>query len=116
MSYEWLSDLKAGDRVIVDGGRGLARGRCLRTVDKVTARYIVVSGSKYRRDRGFIASRSAWDTAHLREATPEAVEEVRREARRAKMLHTLREVRWNALPDEVLERVCAIVDEGEAAT
>lgn len=67
--YEWLKNLKAGDKVFVHW----RMGRMLRIVEKITPKgYIKVGGSLYNTD-GSERNSDVWSKCYLSEATPEKI-------------------------------------------
>lgn len=67
--YEWIKNLKVGDKVFVNW----RMGKSLRTVDKITPKgYIKVGGSLYNTD-GSERNSDVWSRCRLSEATPEEI-------------------------------------------
>ncbi len=67
--YEWIKNLKVGDKVFVCW----RMGRSLKTVEKITPKgYIKVGGSLYNAD-GSERNSDIWSRCYLSEATPEAI-------------------------------------------
>lgn len=75
MNNQWIKDLKPGDKVFID----YHNGRGLRTVEKITpAGNVKVNGllfDQYGRQRGG----DTWSRCYLSEATPEEIENFRKE-------------------------------------
>jgi hypothetical protein len=103
---EWIQNLKAGDHVIVSNG-GYGYVRTTGQVERVTNTLVVLSnGERYRRRDGRRAGSSSWSGAYLREATPEAMQEMLDAQERVKIVHALRDANWNAMT-LVESRACA---------
>ena len=67
--YDWIKNLKVGDKVFVCW----RMGRSLRTVEKITPKgYIKVGGSLYNTD-GSERNSDIWSRCYLSEATPEEI-------------------------------------------
>ena len=67
--YEWIKNLKVGDKVFVCWRMGSS----LKTVEKITPKgYIKVGGSLYNTD-GSERNSDVWSRCSLSEATPEAI-------------------------------------------
>ena len=110
MKKDWLSVLKPGDEVLVQGMRWQGNTGVVKRVEKVTKLHIVLQdGSKYRLTDGGNVGRDRFYRSYIVNATPEKVEQVRVENRRMSIAAKLREMDWRLLPLEVLEEVFDVV-------
>jgi ribosomal protein L24 len=100
MSDEWLDALRVGDTVVVLNGYG--RGRWLGKVERVTPKFVDVEGSRYRKRDGREHGGSTWHSRAIAEATPEKVEEVRREVALTNARAALAAAHWYGLPEDVV--------------
>ena len=107
--YEWLNNLKSGDKVI-RRSTGLGAVDEIVTVNRVTATQIIVGSERYRKVNGRRMGKSTWYSCWIKEATPEQVESITNQRRHLKLGRQLQDVRWKNLPRPVLEAVAAIVD------
>lgn len=106
MEKDWLSVLKPGDEVLVQGMRWQGNVGVVKRVEKVTKLHIVLQdGSKYRLLDGWNIGRDRFYRSYLVNATPENVEKVRAENRRMSIAAKLRAIDWRLLPLEALEEV-----------
>ena len=91
MSDAWLTELKVGDRVFVQGRDSFYPA----TVEKVTPKLLIVERGKYRRGDGSKVTADIWSHSHLIQPTEDT--ERRYAARKARV--SLREMRWSEFSD-----------------
>lgn len=87
--YNWLKDLKAGDKVIVSS----RWHRTIQTVDKVTPTGRINIGATVYDNTGRERGSQSWSYGKLEQATPEAIEKIRRDKIIKEALNTAREVK-----------------------
>lgn len=107
---EWLSSLKEGDQVIVQGNGGHER---VRPVTRVTATQIGVGEARFNRSDGRARGGGTWTFSAVRQATPEDVERIRKAERQRAMSSRLAGIAWRSLPLETLEKIVALLPENE---
>lgn len=101
-SDEWLSSLKAEDRVIVYDNRG----NYVANVARVTNTQIVlVNGRKYRRNTGHQIGAGAWDGSSLGPVTEELLNEIRKK----NLVYYLNHTSWERLSLDVLRQIKALI-------
>lgn len=114
-----LADVQVGDRLLLTTHRG---PDLIATVDRVTAKYVTVGPTRFRKDNGHRVGSDSWDSAIAYPATEEDVVRVATERRQRKAFNAL----WNLfetgrardrlrkLPAEQLEAAHALLA-GDAA-
>jgi hypothetical protein len=102
----WVDELSPGSVVAVESGYGNT-AYTLREVVRLTPTQVILPNDmRYRRDNGNrVGSGDRYRTDRIVPAT----DEVRATVRAATLAARLSEVRWRALPLEVLERIYAAV-------
>lgn len=73
---DWLKELKPGDTVIISRGYYSTN---VREVEKITVTQIVVGGTRYNRNTGRQCGTQGYNTAYIRQATPEKIDQIHRE-------------------------------------
>lgn len=104
---DFRDTLKPGDKVITDTGYV----RSVETVEKITKHHIILAGSEskwHRRRMGRVGS-GTWDRDQLREATPQALAELREQIRRGRLVRRIEEIKWSSLPTATLTAVVDLV-------
>lgn len=110
MNKDWLQELKAGDEAIVDSRNSSS----VQVVGHVTRTMIVLQdGTRFQRRAGQQIGGDTYYWATLRQCTPEAKAKVLAERRQARLAQKMREVIWNKVSLDKLERIVAILNEGE---
>lgn len=103
---DWKDKLEA-DSVVIMRTR---HGSTLRVVDRTTKTHIIMKdGSRYRRSTGKMIGGDTWTYNHIMEATPEAVDVVRKEVRIANITHDIKRVDWSTLSSDTLEKIYEIL-------
>jgi len=110
--YNWLQNLKPGDKVI-RSSTGIGAPDTVSTVERVTSTQIIIGADKYRKVNGRRISDSSWYSVWLAEATPERIAEIDCKKRRLSLCRKLQDVQWGKLPTPILEAVGAIIDQHE---
>jgi hypothetical protein len=103
----WLESLSVGAKVVVDSG---ARSEEIGTVSRVTPTQIVVDGRRFRRRDGYAVGGNGWYRTRLREATPEAVHQIRMRVVRCRLSN----VQWDVLSDARCMAVLTLLNAGES--
>lgn len=110
---DWLKALKVGDTVIVtrDGFYG---STSISTVLRFTANFIIVkepngSENKFRKESGWEPGPGSHH-ASLKEATPEALAELRERIYRANFLNKLEHLKWDDVPLDRIKEIREIVE------
>jgi hypothetical protein len=96
-----LEDVKRGDLLILHG----RAERYVVTVERVTARYIVIGRERYRKGRGFKVGESGFWRSLVSIPKDGEVAEVRTERRKRALIYKLQTVKWS---DVSLEKLVAI--------
>ena len=113
--YEWLQNLKVGDKVLNSNGRyGVD---VVLTVRKITSAQIVVGKSRYWKKNGEVVggTTSRWNTNRLIQATPERLEEIRAEQDLRRLINSIRDTKWRELTIDQLTRIEAIIKDANNA-
>jgi hypothetical protein len=107
INNDWLSNLKAGDRVYINRGSSIGYNLTPAIVERTTKTTIIVNDSKYRKSDG--VKQGNWDyfTPQLCEAT-EAIDAKYREYQ---LRRDLEKVNFSKLRIDQVERILAIVKE-----
>ena len=105
---DFRENLKPGDKVIETS----RYHQTVRTVANVTKQHIILEGSATKwRIKGYgYVGRGRWDFGALVEATPEALAEIERVARRGTLEHRFRALKTDQMSDETLEAVLAAAE------
>lgn len=102
-----LKDLQVGDKVILHNNGRL----CIKQVEKVTKKYLLVDGDFFNKDNGNKRGAGLWKLSYIEAATDEYIKEweetERREILSKKLIHHI----GLGLPLETLERIMKIVEE-----
>ena len=98
--YEWLENLKVGDKVIVDNW-----GQSIGTVERVTATLVIVGSCRYRKRDGYQLGGSSYSRGLIREPTPERLAAVRH----AVLAKRFSKTEWHKYSLEDLEKVAALL-------
>lgn len=101
-----LENLKKGDKVIVGGAYINSR---IRTVEKVTKRFIIVGGAKYSRTFGREIGISGYSSNHIRPATEEDIKRVEEETEKRKTVRFLKDTKFEKLSLETLKSIRELV-------
>jgi hypothetical protein len=109
MESNWLSELKAGDTVIVDSGASYIEGS-VENVEKVTATQIVVGRFRYRKTDGRqMGNTSRWKHPRLLPPNKDKVRNIRRKQLARGIVHN----DLSELTLEQLETITAWVKEAK---
>jgi hypothetical protein len=106
---EWLKELKAGDKVIIN--HGVHRGKEVALVKRTTKTLIIVASPnvnyeyRFRKSDGFVPSGDIWNRKHLVMRTDEIEHEININKKRQKIATELKKTNWYNQPLEVLESV-----------
>lgn len=111
--YDWLNDLKPGDKAI-RCSNGIGSMDEVVTVDRVTAAQIIIGSERYRKVNGRRMGDSSWYSYWLKEATPERVESIAYQKRHLALSRRLQDTRWAKLPLPLLEAVVTVLDKHKA--
>ena len=101
-----LENLKVGDKVIVEGAYINSR---IRTVEKVTKRFIFVGGAKYSRIFGWEIGISGYSSNHIRPATDEDIERINKDREKRELIKHLNGVVCYNLPLKSLTHIWDVV-------
>ena len=104
---EWLSNLKTGDPVYIDGSNNLGGYKRIEKVSRVTKTQIVIGGLKFRKDDGTKVG-DRWFTTRIEFPTPERHNEVRKQA----LIWRLKKVPWENHSLVLLEKVWKEIETG----
>jgi hypothetical protein len=115
---DWLQNLKVGDKVIED--KGVFGNNRIATVKRLTNTQVVVSAGtnllgqeyevKYRKDYGTFVGADKYAHGILREATPEAVAEIKESQYRTTFQNKLRELSWSNVPLETIKQIQELIE------
>ena len=99
--YEFLKDLKEGDRVVVSGGYHYH----LEKIERLTkTQFVLTNGTRYRRKDGWrVGDHGGYSRAHLVEATEDRVNEIRQ----TNLAYKLGNVKWKEVP---LDTMLAVLE------
>lgn len=111
--HDWLKDLKAGDTVIVER-EGFYGATSISTILRFTSNFIVVkesngSETKFRKESGWEPG-PGYHHAQMRQATPEALTELRERIYRANFENKLKHLNWNDVPLDRLKEIREIIE------
>ena len=104
---DWLSNLKAGDRVYINRGSSIGYNFVPAIVQRTTKTTIIVDDKKYRRSDGVMQGEWDYFTPQLHEAT-EALDAKYKEYQ---LRRELEKVDLSKLRIDQVERILAIVKE-----
>ena len=90
--YDWLNDLKPGDKAI-RCSTGIGALDTVITVERVTPTQIIVGSDKYRKANGRRLGDSGWHSCWLQQATQERVERINYQKRHLLLSRKLEDVR-----------------------
>jgi hypothetical protein len=109
---EWLQNLKAGDKVLIEGS-GLSKGTDLGVVSRFTNNFIVVKcGSfeyKFRKESGWEPGEGYYHR-HLEEATPEALAAFEEERYRQVLRNKLDHLSWADVPIDRIKQIRELIE------
>ena len=110
-----LENVKVGDKVIVEGAYINSR---IRTVEKVTKRFIFVGGAKYSRTFGWEIGVSGYSSNHIRPATEEDIKLVEEETEKRRAVKYLKDVKFEKFSLETLQSIRELIEKeiGNSAT
>ncbi len=99
----WLAELRAGDKVILEGRTG--EQICI--IERFTKTQIVLenTSTKYNRQTGYAIGEHGYYSSVLRQATDEALQAIREHNKRQPLLGRIRSVSWHKLPTDLLQRI-----------
>ena len=108
--YDWIKDLKAGDKVFVTRGSHIR----LVTVDRVTATQIVIGGERFRKSDGYRMgdSNTYWFTT-LKEHSQEKEDEFRAQVKHEANIKRLKNCNFAMLSPEVVAAIVTLLPEDE---
>ena len=108
MSNQWLQDLKVGDRVIVKSRHNTRISK----VSKVTPKQLGVGTLpvKFNKDNGWLRGGDAFCMSYLFEATPEAVETIRKESHKSELYNKVTQFDFSKLLCHELQSIVHILD------
>jgi len=113
MTDEWITNLKAGDKVYIKtGGVGLAKDTLyLTTVKRVTpvGNIKTERGSLFRNGRHKI---DAWSSEYLREWTQELEDKLKAEAHFNQLAHSINAIDARTLTPEQAQKIFDIIKAG----
>ena len=102
----WLDELKVGDQVISNG--------LILTITAVHKKHIVCGINKFNKTSGRLVGSSVWSHNYIRQATPEALQEIKEQYERRELLTYLDHWRFKNLPTPYLVRLTEIIKEYES--
>ena len=111
---EWLKELKAGDKVIINHG-GYGGSKEVALVKRTTKTLIIVASSngkyeyRFRKSDGFSPGGGVWNLRHLVMHTDGLEREININKKRQKIATELKNTNWYKQALEVLESVKDIV-------
>lgn len=101
--YDWLNELKTGDKVIVKTGY---YGSDLKKVEKITPTQIVVGGSRFRKKDGYLmGANDIWCTTKLHPATEYEVNKIIYKKLRSK----IKQRNFDSVSDEKIKQIAEIL-------
>ncbi len=111
MTNTSLADLKVGDQVeyAASGGIGVNKPPVIAKVEKITKAYggtIIVKDEMF--DLSGLQRGTGWYRSRIAFLTPERREVLIQEAVRRRLLSRLNSVSFEELPDDILQRACAL--------
>lgn len=106
---EALENVKVGDSVIFHGAQRSEVARVLRT----TKTQIEVKGRKFRKSDGRMVGGDGWSSTRIEPYSEEKANEIARTQKRNNMRRYLVAYNWTSLPDDKLEQIYNILQEGK---
>lgn len=103
---ENLEDIKVGDKVIL---YRRFQDRTVCKVDRLTKKFIIVEGRKYRKKDGFEAGDCGIYVSSIGIATEQEITEIEEENKRDAIIGYIRNFRLSTLPIDVLEKVYKLI-------
>ena len=110
VNQQWLQSLKAGDEVAVyhSGFSGFYGRYEFSRVTKVSAKFLTVGATRYRREDGRKAGNDRYRSC-VKEPTPELKAEEAKKQRYRILIRALNETTWDCLPLPILEGVYSLL-------
>ena len=116
--YDWLNNIKVGDKVIVYSSSGYSNNE-LRKVVKVTPAQIHTyvredfTNKFWKKNGELVGSRDSWNITRVLQVTDELKAKIEEDTKRAKLLNRVRNQSWKELTTEVLVTVVGIIDNND---
>ena len=113
---QWLANLQPGDEVARQsyGGWSNYIHADFLKVDRVTAKYIVVGPTRYRKEDGDEAG-NKYRGYRLNPPTAELKTTLAEQTRNRELLALVDKIRWRDVPNEILEAVVALVSKPDTS-
>jgi 16S rRNA G1207 methylase RsmC len=102
---DFLQKLKVGDEVIVEG----RYDRSVQKIEKVTENFLIIDGTKYRKQGGMMTGANSFHYSFLNEATPEVIDKINNENRLRNLRSFMRSLDINSLSIETMLQIREII-------